>query len=237
MPSPYANARIGGWARPLANGLEHIYVFGAYTTETYRTTYSKQLMPISIQDLTPDLEVKPPIQVKQRGRPKTKRIRKGQYARKKRRCGNCSQLATHNSRSCRAQPCDIEGLDLAVNALQNQRQRMRTRRQNQDFDREMDRLDGEIESLQAENEGLPASAYTLPTEHEDSYESPSDIEFSDGLGSMGGLDSGSRGSSPLSVLSGYSEPTELAIEPASELSIGSVIIVDSRPQGGRRERV
>jgi hypothetical protein len=73
----------------------YIYVFGAYKTETYRTTYSKQLMPISIQDLTPDLEVKPPIQVKQRGRPKTKRIRKGQYARKKRRCGNCGQLATH----------------------------------------------------------------------------------------------------------------------------------------------
>lgn len=41
----------------------YIYVFGAYKSKMYRTTYSKQLMPISIQDLTPDLEVKPPIQV------------------------------------------------------------------------------------------------------------------------------------------------------------------------------
>jgi hypothetical protein len=116
---------------------------------------------------------------------------------------------------------------------------MRTRRQNQDFDQEMDRLDGEVERLQAENEGLPASAYALPIEREDSYESPSDLEFSDGLGSMGGLDSGSRGSSSLSVLSGYSdsEPPELDVEPASEPSIGSVIVVDSRPRGGRRERV
>ena len=50
------------------------YVFSAYKTETYRNTYRKQLMLISIQGLVLDLEVKPPTQVRLRGRPKTKRI-------------------------------------------------------------------------------------------------------------------------------------------------------------------
>jgi hypothetical protein len=111
----------------------------------------------------------------------------------------------------------------------------------------MEELDREIERLEAENEGTSASTYTFPLEREDSYETPSDIGCS-------------RSSSPLSVLSGYSamslvtgiitrsdfseqmrgvghQETEVAIEPASELSIGSVIVVDSRPRRGRRGRV
>ena len=64
-------------------------------------------------------------------------------------------MTNHNSRSCRAQPCGIEGEDPAVvktalDVLQYQRQRMRTRRRNEQFDREMEALDLEIEELQAQ---------------------------------------------------------------------------------------
>lgn len=74
----------------------------------------------------------------------------------------------------------------------------------------MDRLDRGIERLQAENNRLLALAYTLPIECKDLYKTPLDLEF---LDSLGGLDSGSRGSSPLSILLGYSasKPTKLDI--------------------------
>jgi ribosomal protein S27AE len=54
--------------------------------------------------------------VKLRGRPKIARIRKGQYRREKRRCGNCGELAHHNARSCRAQPCDVTQQSQAQNS-------------------------------------------------------------------------------------------------------------------------
>jgi len=77
-----------------------------------KCTQSYQMHPVDIQGLKPNIEPPdgclPPKIVKLRGRPKTVRIRKGQKHRKKRRCGNCGQLATHNARTCRAQPCDIE---------------------------------------------------------------------------------------------------------------------------------
>jgi len=34
------------------------------------------------------------------------RLRKGAHNKRLRRCGNCGQMASHNARSCRAQPCD-----------------------------------------------------------------------------------------------------------------------------------
>ena len=154
-----------------------LYFAEEYTTETYRATYAEPLYPLSIEGLTPDLNVKPPILVKQRGRPKTKRIRKGQYARKKRRCGNCGQLATHNSRSCRAQPADIEGeepesVETNLDVLQYRRQRMRTRRRDEQFDREMEELDQEIEVLQGQTEEVPGPHREFSPERSDSYVEP-----------------------------------------------------------------
>lgn len=48
-----------------------------YSVEAYRKTYSHFLIPISIENLTSEEGVLPPIFKKQRGRPPTKRIRKG----------------------------------------------------------------------------------------------------------------------------------------------------------------
>jgi hypothetical protein len=66
------------------------------------------MYPVDIQGLKPNSSCLPPKIVKLRGRPKIARLRKGQYRREKRRCGNCGQLAHHNARSCRAQPCDTQ---------------------------------------------------------------------------------------------------------------------------------
>jgi len=38
-----------------------LYFAEEYTTETYRATYAERLYPLSIEGLTPDLNVKPPI--------------------------------------------------------------------------------------------------------------------------------------------------------------------------------
>ena len=93
----------------------------------------------------------------------------------------------------------------------------------------MDELDREIGRLQAENQGISSSSYTLPIQREDSYETPSDIQSN-------------LLSSPLSILLGFSDPPqdfalELASEPASERSIGSVIEVDYGLGHGRWGRV
>lgn len=74
-----------------------------YSTRVYRKTYSQPLIPISIENLVPDLNIKPPIIQKQAGRPKTKRIRKGSWQRKQTRCGNCLDWG-HNRRGCIGQP-------------------------------------------------------------------------------------------------------------------------------------
>jgi hypothetical protein len=54
----------------------------AYHSRWYEATYSKPLFPISIENLERDETIKPPVYRKQAGRPKTKRIRKGNWQRK-----------------------------------------------------------------------------------------------------------------------------------------------------------
>jgi len=75
----------------------------SYSVRVYNKTYSRPLIPVSIQDLTPDESIKPPILKKQAGRPKTKRIRKGSWQKKQTRCGNCLEWG-HNKRRCTGQP-------------------------------------------------------------------------------------------------------------------------------------
>lgn len=74
-----------------------------YSTRVYQKTYSKPLIPISIENLVSDQSIKPPIIQKQAGRPKTRRIRKGDWQRKQTRCGNCLDWG-HNRRRCTGQP-------------------------------------------------------------------------------------------------------------------------------------
>lgn len=75
----------------------------SYFVKAYRKTYSRLLLPISIENITPDKSIKPPIIKKQAGRPKTKRIRKGSWEKRQTRCGNCLNWG-HNKRRCTNQP-------------------------------------------------------------------------------------------------------------------------------------
>jgi hypothetical protein len=73
------------------------------TTGDFRRTYSHPVVPVSINDLQSDSLVLPPLTRNQAGRPRTKRYRKGQWARKQRQCGNCLDWG-HSRRTCRRQP-------------------------------------------------------------------------------------------------------------------------------------
>lgn len=80
-----------------------MYFSPYYKLSTYRNTYERFMKPISIQDLTPTESIQPPKIKKQRGRPKAKRIRKGSWKRKPKKCSNCHRLG-HDRRTCRNQP-------------------------------------------------------------------------------------------------------------------------------------
>ena len=58
---------------------------------------------VSIEDLASDPEIHPPKLGKLRGRPKTKRIRKGAWNHQTRKCGNYRQIG-HNTRRCTGLP-------------------------------------------------------------------------------------------------------------------------------------
>ena len=59
--------------------------------------------PLSIENLSSDPNILPPLIAKKRGRPRVKRIRKGALKRKQTKCTNYLQLG-HNKRRCVAQP-------------------------------------------------------------------------------------------------------------------------------------
>jgi hypothetical protein len=69
----------------------------------YQETYSLFLHSVSIQDLKSNPNIHPPIVQKQQGWPKSKRIRKGVYKRKPKKCSSCGQVANHDKRTCREQ--------------------------------------------------------------------------------------------------------------------------------------
>lgn len=75
----------------------------AYKVKTFRKCYEVSMPPLSIENLIPHPEVKPLIILQKRGRPKTKRLRKGVWKRKSIRCGTCQGLG-HNKRWCTNQP-------------------------------------------------------------------------------------------------------------------------------------
>ena len=53
------------------------YFIPEYSVSAYRKTYKHFLHPVSIENLALDPGILPPVFVKQRGRSRTKRIRKG----------------------------------------------------------------------------------------------------------------------------------------------------------------
>jgi hypothetical protein len=59
-------------------GVDPITLFDKlYSTRVYQKTYRQPLIPISIENLVPDLGIQPQVIQKQAGRPKVKRIREG----------------------------------------------------------------------------------------------------------------------------------------------------------------
>lgn len=75
------------------------YFLLCYTLKVYRDTYKKSITSVSIENLTSNPRIRPPRLVKERGRPKTKRHRKGEAKRSQRRCRRCGELG-HNTRTC-----------------------------------------------------------------------------------------------------------------------------------------
>ena len=74
-----------------------------YTTPIYRKTYKRFLRPFSIENLASIPTVLPPVFQQQRGRPTTKRKRKGDWKRKATKCSKCGGTG-HNIRKCRFAP-------------------------------------------------------------------------------------------------------------------------------------
>ena len=84
-----------------------------YTTLLYRKTYKHFLQPLSIENLKSTSTVLPLVFKKQRGRPITKRLRKGALKRKETKCSKC-HIVGHNKRKCR--------FALAINGRQQRAQ-------------------------------------------------------------------------------------------------------------------
>ena len=86
----------------------YAYFHWTGTIRSYRKTYYISMKLISIENLPSDSNVLPPKLSRLRGRPKTKRIRKGAWNRQSRQCGNCKQTG-HNTRSCTGIPMAKKG--------------------------------------------------------------------------------------------------------------------------------
>jgi hypothetical protein len=71
--------------------------------QLYRKTYQHFIQPVSIENLESDLRILPPVFKRLRGRPKTKRVRKGAWKRKATKCSKCHQTG-HSKRTCRFAP-------------------------------------------------------------------------------------------------------------------------------------
>ena len=79
-------------------------IIDQYTVQYYRNSYKHFLIPINVENLVSNSGILPPIFKKQRGRPKTKRIRKGGGKEKEAiLCSNCQETG-HNRRTCRLAP-------------------------------------------------------------------------------------------------------------------------------------
>src|ERR1700722_4927117 len=76
------------------------YFIPEYSVSAYRKTYKHFLHPVSIENLALDPRILPPVFAKQRGRPRTKRIRKGSWKKKPKLCSSCQDTG-HDKRTCR----------------------------------------------------------------------------------------------------------------------------------------
>jgi hypothetical protein len=70
-----------------------------YTVSAYRRTYAHFLRPFSIENLPSTTNALLLVFKKQRGRPTTKRVRKGDWKRRENKCSKC-RGSRHNIRKC-----------------------------------------------------------------------------------------------------------------------------------------
>jgi hypothetical protein len=128
--------------------IDSIELFDQYfTTQTYESTYRHTVLPVSIENLPRDDSIKPPILRKAAGRPRTKRVRKGQWSRKQTRCGNCLEWG-HNRRRCTNQPVSNGRRERAYEWLQSESEDEDSREEEEDQlstdEEEESRLDQEL---------------------------------------------------------------------------------------------
>src|SRR5258706_642038 len=122
--SPCAHA-IAAIVKDAENPFDYFDI--SFYLEQYRKSYERSLPPVSIAALKKDGKTGPPIIIKKRGRPSTKRIRKQATWCKnlmKRRCGTCEQYG-HDRRTCKNQPVESyqrqrlrDNLDSDISAIQ-----------------------------------------------------------------------------------------------------------------------
>ena len=67
-------------------------MYWKYSVKAYRETYEHFILPVNIEDLLTEQGVLPPVFKKQRGRPPTKRTRKGAWKRKQNKRSNYHEL-------------------------------------------------------------------------------------------------------------------------------------------------
>jgi hypothetical protein len=65
----------------------------------YIVQHRRVLLPTSLHDLKDDESIRPPIERRKRGRPKTSRTKRRDIASDARKCGRCGEVG-HNVRTC-----------------------------------------------------------------------------------------------------------------------------------------
>jgi hypothetical protein len=65
----------------------------------YIMQHHKVLLPTSLHDLKDNKSIRPPIERRKRGRPKTSRTKRRDIASDTRKCGRCEEVR-HNIRTC-----------------------------------------------------------------------------------------------------------------------------------------
>ena len=76
-----------------------IYTLVSSILLIYIVQHRRVLLPTSLHNLEDDESIRPPIERRKRGRPKTSRIRRRDIASDARKCGRCGEVG-HNVRTC-----------------------------------------------------------------------------------------------------------------------------------------
>lgn len=90
-------------------GEELDWVSEKSSTDVYWDTYTETLYSVTAVSLTADVTVVAPVFHRHKGGLERKRLRRGEWGTKIRKCGRCQKMTTHNKRTCRVLCEDLSG--------------------------------------------------------------------------------------------------------------------------------